>query len=1228
MPQSGSDVHVRPSSSRPELAARADRSDGDSRTAARLCKPRWGWGTEGPRKASRLTAMGSPVARQGALIALTAVLLAVVGVAPAQAAITHPYTGTSFGPGGVGSGSFETATGVAVQQSTGDVFVLENGNGGRVYKFDSAGAPVTFSSTKTNVIEEVSYASASEAEIAVDSSTGPDAGDIYVANNSVVKIYAASGAPLGELSGGEMCGVAVDPSGNVYVGAYPETVKRYKPVTNPVTNADETSSMAGLRSVCNVAVDSAGDVYTARYSGEVTKYDALQFGSLTATGTLVDPHGRTLAVDPVGGEVFVDEVDRIAQYDGATEPPERDGTTGGTGTGALTSSFGVAIDHSSGEVYAANGNEVEIFGAGTVVPGANTDAATEVASASATLHGTVEPAGSEITSCSFEYGTEASDLTESAPCEPAPPLTGTTPVAVTARVSGLTGGSTYYYRVVTETASESVEGENVSFETSGPQISDEAFSYVGSRGATLTSSIDAKGEATTYHVEYGPTSAYGSSSQPVSIGAGESPVPVQEHIYELEADTAYHFRFVAEGAAGTTYGPDVVLTTHTLVPAGLPDGRGYEMVTPADNEGAEPYAPEGSYREDETSISTAFPSLAADNGEAVAYAGSPTSEGNGNEGNGDGNQFLAKRNPGGGWTQTDIQPTGYRSPVYGGFSSNLSYGILESREPLTPEVSDDYAHLYTRDDSEGSYRALFTSTPPNRSTPREFGAVNAAGYAGEGSLARGFAGASTDFTHVLFAANDTLVSPAVDPGPNANDLYESFDGQLSTVNLLPDGTPAPDATFGSESTENEPDVSHVISADGSRIFWTDLGTGSLYVREDAKTTSLIAEAATYLAASVDGSKVLYTKAGDMYEDDLETGLTTDLAPGGEVLGIAGAGEDLEYIYFAAKGALANGATSGVPNLYVLHDGTTRLVATLSEEREAFLDYDYAWAPDLGARSAQATPSGQDLLFMSRKSLTGYDNVKPANGTPQFEVYLYEATSGQLTCVSCNPSGEAPRNTQPYEAAAFFPDSEHSTYQLHSISEDGNRVFFESSQPLVPQANNGKINVYEWERDGTGSCAFANGCIYLLNNGSTPTQSFLIDASANGNDVFLMTSGQLLSADKNEYNDIYDARVGVAEAAVPTQCTGTGCQGTPATPPVFATPASSTYNGVGNFPPPAKPVSKPKPKPKKKTQKCVSSKKKKGKGKKAGRQAKAKQVRCNAKKAVKSARRGKSERGGR
>ena len=62
-----------------------------------------------------------------------------------------------------------------------------------------------------------------------------------------MRIYAESGAFLGELSGGEMCGVAVGPSGDVYVGIYGEgTVRRYAPSANPVANADETGSMSGL----------------------------------------------------------------------------------------------------------------------------------------------------------------------------------------------------------------------------------------------------------------------------------------------------------------------------------------------------------------------------------------------------------------------------------------------------------------------------------------------------------------------------------------------------------------------------------------------------------------------------------------------------------------------------------------------------------------------------------------------------------------------------------------------------------------------------------------------------------------------------------------------------------------------------------------------------------------------------------------------------------------------
>jgi hypothetical protein len=1165
-------------------------------------------------------------------------LLALSIGTPVQAAMTHPYTGVSFGPGGVASGSFETATGVAVQQSTGDVFVLESGNGGHVYKFDSAGEPVDFSSSGTNAIEGVGSAGGSEAEIAVDSSTGPDAGDIYVADNNVLKIYGASGAPLGELSGGEMCGVAVDPSGDVYVGIYPETVRRFKPAANPVTNADETSSMGGLPGICNLAVDSAGDVYAAHYSGGVTKYGALQFGSMTASGTVVDAYGRTLAVDPVSGEVLIDEVASIAQYDGTTEPPEREGTTGGSGTGALTSSFGVAVDHASGDVYAAESGKVEIFGPGIVVPSAGTGAASEVLSSGATLHGTVQPAGTEITSCTFEYGTNASELTQAAPCEPAPPYTGSTPVAVTAHLSGLSGGTTYHYRLTAENTGGELSGEAASFKTLGGTIFEESFHGVGTTGATVTAKINANGEATVYHVEYGPTSAYGSSTQPINVGTSTEVVPVQTTISELQAGTTSHFRFVAESTGGTTYGPDIKFTTHPVTATSLPDGRGYEIVTPAENEGSEPYAPTGAGKEGESAISTGRPMVAATDGDAVTYAGSPTSGGNGSEGEGLGNQLLARRNASGQWTQENIQPTGYNSPNYWAFSSQLDAGVLTSREAIAPGGTAGYPDLYVRNNDDGSYQPLSTVTPPNRPAER-FGAAALNEEVTEASIGERYAGASADYSHQLLQVNDVLASGAVDPGAGANNLYESIDGQLRTVNILPDGSPAPNASFGgptgstNNGFESQSAFSNVISADGSRIFWTDMSSGSLYVREDGVRTSLIAESATYLTASSDGSKVLYTKAGDLYEYDLEAEVARDLAPGGEVLGLMGAGKNLGYVYFAAKAALAAGASAGQSNMYVLHEGQTKFVATLGseqEENDAALGPNgtFPWDVDLGYRSADVTPSGRDIAFMSVRSLTGYDNVSSTERVAEHEVFVYDAGSGQISCTSCDPTGESPSGSAGLAfLGGILPVSRHSTYQLHLLSEDGDRVFFESTQPLLPQAQNDRLNVYEWERTGSGSCTETNGCIYLLSSGSSSTPSYLIDASASGDDVFLMTRSQLVPGDKNEYNDIYDAHVGAVEAAVPAQCTGTGCQGVAATPPVFATPASVTFSGIGNVTPPPKAVVKPKPK--KKAASCSRKKtKKKSKAKKSAKQAKAKPALCKTKKTTKRSRHGANGRGGR
>ncbi len=77
---------------------------------------------------------------------------------------------------------------------------------------------------------------------------------------------------------------------------------------------------------------------------------------------------------------------------------------------------------------------------------------------------------------------------------------------------------------------------------------------------------------------------------------------------------------------------------------------------------------------------------------------------------------------------------------------------------------------------------------------------------------------------------------------------------------------------------------------------------------------------------------------------------------------------------------------------------------------------------------------------------------------------------------------------------------------------------------MPQASNGKEDVYEYEPEGVGSCTYSSGCIGLISSGTSNQESAFLDASENGDDVFFMTSAQLVPADTDDAYDIYDAHV--------------------------------------------------------------------------------------------------------
>jgi hypothetical protein len=348
------------------------------------------------------------------------------------------------------------------------------------------------------------------------------------------------------------------------------------------------------------------------------------------------------------------------------------------------------------------------------------------------------------------------------------------------------------------------------------------------------------------------------------------------------------------------------------------------------------------------------------------------------------------------------------------------------------------------------------------------------------------------------------------------------------------------------------------------------------------------------------------------------------------------------------------------NLYVAHYGggkwETKFIATLAgginrgsdvygDENDwvGFEGGTQAADNGPGRHTVRVTPDGATLAFESERRLTGYDNepVEPGAGSPQGrctetgakleagnppapcrEVYLYNVETGShpptLVCASCDPSGERPVGPAEELASGAFKgivDQETDAfYRPRNLSEDGKRLFFQSLDALVPQDSNGKLDVYEWEAQGEGSCTQAAGCVLPISDVAGDYESLFMDASPSGEDVFIGTADQLVPSDTDTRVDVYDVKVGggFPTPPAPPMCNnGDSCKSPVSPQPsVFGAPASATFSGPGNPapyvapPPPKKTVKCKKNFVKKKVKKketCVKRKSKKSKrAKRAGR----------------------------
>ncbi len=442
-------------------------------------------------------------------------------------------------------------------------------------------------------------------------------------------------------------------------------------------------------------------------------------------------------------------------------------------------------------------------------------------------------------------------------------------------------------------------------------------------------------------------------------------------------------------------------------------------------------------------------------------------------------------------------------------------------------------------------------------------------------------------------------------------------GALHLVSVLPGGRAAhTEATVGTALLGNKrffDSVAGAVSADGSRIFWSAQSAGqtkgpaTLYLRTDpaspgAATYQISSGKAIFRGADPSATKALYSEGETLIEVDVDAaiagagGARSTIAGG--VKGVMGMSEDLSRVYLVSSEDRDGGgpAQAGQFNLYLYEaGGGFSFVAGLSgagwkaepAEDESLSADARSISPFPVNRSSRVSADGLHAAFMSQsgglaEEVAGYDNADAQSGKADAEVYLYDAGEGELRCVSCNPSGARPAGKDFREGGeeawmvAQIPGWENQWHASRLLSGDGERLFFESLDPLVPRDTNGRQDVYEWERAQSGAECEAlgaerhvpanGGCLSLISSGRSGADSEVLDASASGDDVFFTTASSLIAADPGLF-DIYDARVlgGFPEVdeGKGAECEGAACQSPPAAP-AQPTPGSSSFEGEGNL----------------------------------------------------------------
>jgi hypothetical protein len=1043
----------------------------------------------GPRRTAR-RALLSALLASCALLALTA--------APASAAVIHPFL-SSFDGAATPAGAFSLGAGKAIAvdgsggASAGDIYIVEDS--GVIDKFSAAPSPsylcqITGAGFATSSLSECDSSAPGVpggfSTVLNGAVVDPASGDLYVSDqgSAAVDKFNSAGVYQSQITGIEYPTVlALDhATGDLYItDAGDGTVKRFDPVTSSLTTFATPAATGGGMAVDNSSGASAGDVYVGDPINQmIDKFDS--------SGTLLSQIGGTpsgsfgningLASDPATGDLYVaqaaigggggsnevDQFDQAGTFLGRVTPSQ-------TPEGSLDPSA-VAIAP-SGHLYVGDSANqlVDVFGPGILVPDVTTGSASAIGPTSATLNGTVNPAGVAVSDCHFAYVADGHyhpalpdpySAGATVPCAESVG-SGSSDVPVHANISGLAAGVTYHFRLLASNANAQNQGQDATFSTPPPPSIDAAAAQnLTPTDADLTATINPNGSDTTYHFEWGTAdcSANPCTSVPIpdgDIGSGTSDVAVSQHVTGLKADITYHWRILATNANGTS-GAGVDRTfIYSTTGQGLPDNRAYEQVTPTFKNGALP-----------GDVVFGFSPVVAENGSRVVASSlqcfADSSSCNSTRGT-TGSSYAFTRTPGG-WLTHQIALPATQFSVNSGEGVNPDTGAGLFTAPTPPTGQDDLYLVHP----DASFTDIGPLTPP------------AAGA--QGSPVRNGA-SSRDFSRVVVEAEGGTW-PFDATSPAGSSLYE-YSGTGNTQPLLVDvsggqgsttlitscGAALPEAAQGK------------ISSDASTVFFLALGK----TNQNCHGSSALASDQLYARVAGDGPGAHTVQLSQRSPSDCMTPSCSGSSASDSVF--QGASADGSKAFFTSTqkltdagsedakhgdGASANGTGHGCP-------------ATTGANGCNLYLYDFS------------KPAGHELTAVSAgDSSANGPRVQGVVAIARDGSHVYFVAQGVLTATA-NSQGRSAEdgaaNLYAYDAStattsfiAGLPVSDQklwldSGFRAANVTPDGRFLVFPSHGNLTPDATgkSGALQIFRYDATAAGLIRISIGEGGFSDNGN-------------------------------------------------------------------------------------------------------------------------------------------------